>query len=341
MGDRSNTVLQQQHHHHHHHNTNSNVMNQKLSQTSAVPFLDPAYDFQGGGFGPSANPYGLMDSSGASSGNSAGESQFSYPVRHPSQSEIAGSPASSYAPSVSDGRNNSISYASSSTQFKVPGALPQDRRTSSPATFGSRMPQHAYQNKGYATAATAAAAAGAGGMPGGQGDINTSLWTPNFSFGNPAGADNAAKAQQHYAEQQQQHQQQQQQHQFNSNYQFRQGQAGLSRRGSQGFAVAPDAPAQYNYDRRMSHPVLPSQSFDISGGVGGGTAALGGGGPAQRQRQQSAVDWRSFAAATNHGLRGGHAADFAGSDGLWNTLDSARGMVAMSHQDGTSLSFPL
>lgn len=250
--------------------------------------LNGHYEYPG--FIPATHGFEHQESS-SSGATSSGDGHFAFPVRHQSQSDMTGSPASSYAPSLSDGRHNSISYPNA-TPFKIPTAVNQDRRTSSPAVVARNqqlMPGAVFQ-----------------APIGNQHDMHNSPWTPNFSFGNPTNHD--AAVQQRYVD-----------NYASQPYVPKQPH---SRRGSHGFGIPQELPTQYNFDRRMSHPVLPTSSFESAPSMA-------------RQRQFSAVDWQTFA-TTNHMAREGISSEapqgFQGHDGLWNTLDSARGMVAMSHQ---------
>lgn len=248
-------------------------------------------------FGPQSTSFDLSESS-SSNATSSGDNHFVLQSRHPSQPEVTGSPASSYARSLSDGRNNSIPY-SQPPSFKVPTAMSADRRTSSPLIVARN--QLAGQETLFQQTTPS------------RHEMHSSLWTPNFSFGGPSQNDVIQRVPDNYIPQT-----------YSAKQQFPD-----QRRGSQvQKAPVQDVFPQYHYDRRMSHPVLPSSSLEMSPQI-------------SRARQASAVDWRSFTAANNllrPGVSESAHGGFQGCDALWNTLDSARGMVAMSHQgmDGKS-----
>lgn len=259
--------------------------------------MAPHYVYQG--FGPGEEPYEDVEGSSASA-PSAGDSNFAFSTGHQSQSELAASPSSSYAPSLSEGRNNSIGYGQP-PQFKMPDPISQDRRTSSPNVIA--MPQQMMPPSQYQ-------------VPVGQQEMNASFWTPNFSFGDPS--QNAAVGQPagHTAP-----------GYTAPNYpRVPREMIPIERRGSHGsYAYAGNPqnfPAHFNPDRRMSHPVLPSGSFNSSADVG-------------RQRQASAVDWRSYTAKNDTARQRyvGPMPEFQGQNALWSTIDPARGMVAVPHQN--------
>lgn len=252
------------------------------SATLAQNHSDPPFGFQS--FVPSSTAFDVSEGSTFNS-SIPGETSYSIQVRRPSQSEVTGSPASSYAHSLSDPRN-SISYGTS-MPFKVPATVNLDRRTSSPIAL-ARNQQQDLGNMSYAQAQQT-----------NRNDMHSSLWTPNFSFGNSTQPGETKPQIDGYTSQALQAKQQY----LNA------------RRGSQDIRLAPhEMPTQYNYDRRMSHPVLSSNSFDSTTQV-------------PRNRQVSACDWRTFNSGQN-GFRPGTT----DTVGLWNTLDSARGMAALSQQ---------
>lgn len=219
-----------------------------------------------------------------------------YPVqmRRASQQELVGSPASSYTPSVSDGRQGSISFQQPT--FKVPVSTGFDRRGSLPAVIPNS--EHFTNPSGFT---------GQQSIPR---DMHNTQWTPNFSFGSANSRPETSAVPKAVAASYQAFPQQN-------------GHASV-------YALPQDGSLAYNFDRRMSHPVLPTGTFDAAPMT-------------VRPRQGSAIDWRTY---NNMNQRVDRSADgtgmngqFSGADGLWNTLDSARGMVAMAQQGPNSKSY--
>lgn len=196
-------------------------------------------------------------------------------ARRPSQQDLVGSPASSYAPSLSDGRHGSISYQQAT--FKVPNGAPLDRRGS--------LPVSVTQNEQFL------GTPGFAGQQGSPRDMHNSQWTPNFSFGGAATTNDQLQN-------------------VPETYKIAEFQAPANHLQSR-LDANTSVNQLYNYDRRMSHPVLPTGSFDSHR-------------VPQRMRQASAVDWSALNHANRH-RRPSAAAELTnlgGSDGLWNGISS-------------------
>lgn len=294
-----------------------------LDHAQATHHLGGTHYVQSYGAVPGMYPGAEVLSSGPTR---AADNPFAFPVQHPPQSEFAVSPTSSYAPSISD-RRASLSYGQTQS-FNPPPSVVQDRRLSSPGLMGMNQPMVPPSRYQQPTVQ--------------QQRDSQAFFNSKFQFGNSTqdGAQQQQQPHQHQHQHQRQQQQQQQSYRegyttpayavnaLNPNEGERRGSFVENRQG---------CPPNYHNDRRYSHPVISSNSFDAMHAI-------------VRQRQASAVDWHSYTTQNNNLRQAGSESfsGYQGPDGVWNTLDSAQGMVAMSHQSSfgeflvrNPLAFPL
>ncbi len=224
--------------------------------------------------------------------------------------ENMSSPTSSYAASyISNQSIQSPRHQSFSHQFppsfQFSENLNMNRRVSSPAIITN---PHLFQdatNQGIADAHFA--------------------FPSNFSFGPPS---RASEATQRYVSQQQQ--QRLRQHVHTQAHTQAQARVQHPNRGLSSdiatnmFGAQMHVPANMEYERRMSHPVLPTASPPVS--------------PHNRIRQVSMVDWNStgsYRLPTKTIATPSRFADSLQSsrnETFWNAMESARGIAATSSQ---------
>ncbi|BFZ56583.1 hypothetical protein PYCC9005_003630 [Savitreella phatthalungensis] len=243
-------------------------------------------------------------------------------LQHDQASPGVSSPASTYAPSA-HGRNSSISYPKA---FKLPTEANMDRRLSSPAIVSS---QSLYDNS-----QTLGSALGS--------DLAQAQWTPNFTFGGPTnGAADTSSTLGDFAIPESRRSS------ANSSIApgssassaiLRRPMSGLNGAASTGlhpshFNASMQVPTNFNFDRRMSVPVLGTNMPNYGAGLAS-MAAAGGMPNAIRGRQASAVDWKQF---NNKSGDGGANRGFNRDELFYDTLSSARAMAQMSSQQQPNL----